>query len=286
MRDERGGQCGTQVGMSLGISLLYRSIYSSGWAGLGIQQQSSSLALQGKKSKRPRNKRNPTINFASTSPHSCTAKARYEIMTSRIWTHNSSVECAGLGFISHRRMASTLYVHIYVSIRAYHDNIPTIEQSVFEELGPIVTTFWHLSSRFSRNFVMHWCSSQGRFSQIWLLTSYEVQKFSHPSTFLAFYCKPNMKFWQEFSFTFSYVDWNQCFFSFPTCQVWFGHSHLFEKDGPYLSDFIFQNTHFFTYDLLPPHTLKKKLPRVFMLSERYWESQKVPNRGHSLTQKP
>jgi hypothetical protein len=61
---------------------------------------------------------------------------------------------------------------------------------------------------------------------------------------------------------------------------------LFEKDGPYLSDFIFQNTHFFTYDLLPPHTLKKKLPRVFMLSERYWESQKVPNRGHSLTQKP
>jgi hypothetical protein len=35
---------------------------------------------------------------------------------------------------------------------------------------------------------------------------------------------------------------------------------LFEKDGPYLSDFIFQNTHFFTYDLLPSHTLKKSYP--------------------------
>jgi hypothetical protein len=39
MRDERGGQCGTQLGMTLPISLLYRSFYCSGWAGLGIQQQ-------------------------------------------------------------------------------------------------------------------------------------------------------------------------------------------------------------------------------------------------------
>jgi hypothetical protein len=193
-------------------------------------------------------------------------------MTSRIWTHNSSVECAGLGFISHRRMAYTLYVHIYVSIRAYHDNIPTIEQSVFEELGPIMTTFWHLSSRFSRNFVMQpkWCSSQGRFSQIWLLTSYEVQKFSHPSTFLAFYCKPNMKFWQEWFW-----------------QVWFGRSKGFVwKRWPLFVRFHFSKHPLLYLRLIASTYTKKKLPRVFMLSERYRESQKVPNRGHSLTQKP
>jgi hypothetical protein len=36
-------------------------------------------------------------------------------------------------------MAPTLYVHIYVSIRAYHDNIPTFEQWVFEEFCDATT---------------------------------------------------------------------------------------------------------------------------------------------------
>jgi hypothetical protein len=127
----------TKEGVNVGPNWvwLYGYLYSIGHfialAGLGIQQ-GRSLALQGK-SKLPRNKRTPTINFASTLPHSCTAKARHGIMTSQIWTHNSSVECAGLGFISQRRRAPTLYEHIYVPIRAYHDNIPTFEQWVFEE---------------------------------------------------------------------------------------------------------------------------------------------------------
>jgi hypothetical protein len=45
-------------------------------------------------------------------------------------------------------------------------------------------------------------SSWERFSQIWLLTRYEIQNFNHPSTSLASHSKPNFVFWASFTMFF------------------------------------------------------------------------------------
>jgi hypothetical protein len=41
-----------------------------------------------------------------------------------------------------------------------------------------------------------WRSSTGRFSQIWLQTTYDVQNFNHPSISLAPHSKPNVTNWR------------------------------------------------------------------------------------------
>ncbi len=73
-------------------------------------------------------------------------------------------------------------------------------------------------------------------------------KYKHLVILPHFWLSTENQIWNsdEFSFTFTYVDWDQCFFFFfnlPS-MIWTHAKDLFEKDGPNLSDFIFQNTHF------------------------------------------
>jgi hypothetical protein len=106
----------------------------------------------------------------------------------------------GFATISHYRTLKPLIPIKLVTLLGLY---PTPKPNVLDNLTQHQWFYWRIfvcnqcSGPPKEDVEKKWQSSLGRFSQIWLLTKYEIYIFNYPFIFLAICWKPNIEIWPK-----------------------------------------------------------------------------------------